>query len=443
MNHQKVWTWLLWTIIVVILASPLIYWSTGIGQLAADLSAEIGRQPDGTLVSSPKAEALHALRFPMRIERMVVYPLLLLAFQLSGGAVAVRHYLGTHVQPRLANRLPWLVRLSGRVGRRIPRVWQNRLPGRDLMVILLFIIAVNLGIFLLYLPFNFYRGFILAHQFGLSAQTAFSWLGDWGKSVLVNLIIEGALWAGFFALMRLMPRRWPVLGGAMLMVSSFVLVLLTPIFITPLFYSVQPLTDADMHARIMNLAERAGMPVDEVFVIDASAKTTQVNAYVTGFGRSQRIVLFDTLLAGYTPDQIEVVLAHELGHWYYRHVLLSLLVMGAIGWIGLFILRWILDRSWQWLRLSGPADVAGLPYIMAIIAVATMLSLPIQNAFSRYGENQADGFALAVSQKPTAFVELFEQFAEQNLSVVNPPTWEKLIFYTHPPTAERIYRAHK
>ena len=431
----------LWLIIIVILISPLIYYFTGIGQAASNLPAEITRLPGGTLANSPKAEALHSLSLPIGLERMLIYPLLLLAFQLSGMGIALRNHLETQIHPRLSNRLPWLVQLTGRAGRWLPPSWRKRLPGRDLLVIALFILTFNLGIYLLYLPFNFYRGFVLMHQFGLSTQTVPGWFSDWGKNVLIGLVIEGSLWTGFFALMRLLPRRWPVLAGGLLVATSFVLVLLTPILITPLFYTVQPLEDANLRTRILNIAERAGMPVEEVYVIDASAKTTQVNAYVTGFGRAQRIVLFDTLLAGYTPDEVEVVLAHELGHWYYRHVLLGLLAMGAIGWLGLFALRWLLNRTWQGLGLRNPTDVAGLPFILATIAVVSMLSLPVQNAFSRYGENQADTFALTVSQKPAAFIQLFTHLAEQNLTIVNPPAWEKLVFYTHPPATERIRRA--
>lgn len=429
-------------VIIIILISPLIYTATGIGQAASGLSAEIGRQPDGALTNSPKSEALHSLSLPMRVQRMLIYPLLLMTFQLSGEAIKLRNRLNTRVQPRLAHRFPRPAHFMGYSGRWLPQTWRERLPGHELAVIVLFVLAFNLGIYLLYLPFNFYRGFILMHQFGLSTQTAAGWFGDWGKSVVVNLIIEGALWTGFFALMRLMPKRWPVPGGALLMAATFVLVRLTPIIITPLFYTVQPLEDADLRARILTIAQRAGMPVDEVYIIDASAKTTQVNAYVTGFGNARRIVLYDTLVAGFSPDEVEVVLAHELGHWYYRHVLLGLLAMGAIGWIGLFALRWILNHTWQWLGLNSPADVAGLPFILAIVAVVTILSLPVQNAVSRFGENQADAFALQISQKPTAFIQLFENLAQKNLSIVNPPTWEKVVFYTHPPVTERVQQAN-
>jgi STE24 endopeptidase len=379
----------------------------------------------------------------MRVERLLIYPLLLIAFQLSGGAIALRKRLETRTQPNLARRLQWMAPGFNFIRNYIPYDWRRRLSGRDLQIIMLYVVAFSLGIFLLYLPFNFYRGFVLAHQFGLSTQTALGWLSDWLKNVLINLVIDGLLWSGLYGLMRLLPRRWPLLGGALLVLAAFGLTLLNPIIITPLFYQVRQLDDPELEARILTLADRAGMPVDAVQVIDASSKTTQVNAYVTSFGETQRIVLFDTLLAGYTPDEVEVVLAHELGHWYYRHVLLGLMATGAVGWLGLFVLRWLLNRVWQPLGWRGPADVAGLPLVLAVIALATMLSLPVQNLLSRFGENQADEFALSVSRKPEAFMGLFEQLVEQNLTVVDPPAWEKFIFYSHPPVVERLQTAER
>jgi STE24 endopeptidase len=183
------------------------------------------------------------------------------------------------------------------------------------------------------------------------------------------------------------------------------------------------------------------MPVDNIYVIDASTKTTQVNAYVTSFGQAQRMVLYDTLLEGYPLDQVEVVVSHELGHWYYQHLLWGTIGASAAGWLGLFALRWLLDRSWQSLGWQSAADVAGLPYLLAILAIVTGLSLPLQNGISRYAEGQADAFALTTSQNPTAAVTFFEQLAEQNLSLVKPPAWEVFLFYTHPPIAARIQRA--
>jgi STE24 endopeptidase len=436
LKRQNAFCWLLILSLVVILLSPLVYWSTGVGQAAAGLSAQVGRSPEGTLVSSPKAEALHRLTLPMRIERLLVYPLLLIAFQLGGGSLALRCWLERRSKNQTAG-----LSLLGRLGRSVPRAWRDRVPGSDFLVIFLFVLIIEVALALLYVPFNFYSGFILARQFGLSVQTAPGWAGDWVKNLLLALAVNVPLWTGFFILMRLMPRRWPIPAGALMVALSAVLILITPVLITPLFYEVRPLDELGLRARVLALAERAGMHVDEVYVLYASAKTTEVNAYFTGFGGARRIVLYDTLLADYTPDQVEVVLAHEMGHWHYQHVLLGLLVTGAAGWIGLFGLRWLLNRTWRRLGLSGPADVAGLPYIIAVIAIVTTLALPIYNGFSRYAERQADYFSLVVSRKPEVFIELFQKFAVQNLSVVDVPVWEKLVFYTHPPIVERVHMA--
>jgi STE24 endopeptidase len=461
-------------VLVIILLSPVLYWLTGIDQSAPGLSAEVSHRPDGTLVSSPKAEALHRLTLPMRIERLLIYPLLLFCFQFSGGSLRLRRWLDQGMRPLFSGQARGLLlriaRGLGGMGRLIPYAWRQRVAGGDLLVIFLFVLILEVALFLLYLPFNFYSGFVLAHQFGLSTQAASGWATDQIKSLLIDLVMSGLGWTGFYGLMRLMPRRWPIPAGAIMICLSAILVLITPILITPLFYEVRALNDPALRARILALADRAGMHVNQVYVINASAKTTEVNAYFTGFGGAQRVVLYDTLLADYTPDQVEVVLAHEMGHWHYRHVLLGLLGGGAAGWIGLFALRWLLNHTWRRLGMSGPADVAGLPYVMAVIAVVMLLSLPVENGLSRYAERQADCFALTVSQPvlpapvgaapwpawrsqdgrvagtgatgaPQVFIGLFEKFAVQNLSMVDVPTWEKLIFYTHPPIAARIRMA--
>jgi STE24 endopeptidase len=428
-QFQQTQRWLLFSLIVIILISPLIYWYSGIGQAAAGLSAEITRLPDGILLSSPKAEALHSLSLPMRLQRMLIYPLLLLAFQFSGSAVALRRWL--------ERSIPGGQEDGGKISPLRSRSTAPLLLS-PLLLCLLFVLIFNLGLALLYLPFNFYRSFVVGHQFGLSTLTTSGWFGDWFKGLLINLLLDGLTWTGLYSLMRWLPRRWPIPAGALLVLFSLVLVLLTPLLITPLFYEVRPLDDPALRGRILALADKADMHIDSVEVIDASSKTTEVNAYVTGFGGAQRIVLYDTLLRDYTPDQIEVVLAHEMGHWYYHHVLLSVLGLGAAGWLGLFGLQWLLKRSWRWLGLNGPADIAGLPYVLAVLALVSYLALPFENGISRLAERQADHFALAASQNPPAMIELFEQFAVQNLSLVEPPAWEKFIFYSHPSLAERI-----
>lgn len=447
MKNLHVFRWLLLIVVAVILLSPLLYWSTGLGQNAAQLSVEITRQPDGTLVSSPKAGALHSLSLPMRIQRLLIYPLLLLAFYFSGGSLALRRWVEGRIAGGQESAGAGEIETAGahgHMGAWVKNLLRSSAPAKDAQSVFLcfsFVLIFNLGLSLLYLPFNFYRSFIVGHQFGLSTLTVSGWFSDWAKGLLLNLLLDGLTWTGLYALMRWLPRRWPLPAGVALVFFSVVLVLLEPILITPLFYEVRPLEDNNLRARILALADRAQMHVDAVEVIDASSKTTEVNAYFTGFGGAQRIVLYDTLLRDYTPDQIEVVLAHEMGHWYYQHVLLSILGLGAAGWLGLFGLQWLLNRTWRWLGLTSPADIAGLPFVLAVFALVSYLALPFENGISRLAERQADHFALTTSQKPQAMAELFEQFAVQNLSLVEPPAWEKVIFYTHPSLAERIRMA--
>lgn len=174
LTHHRIWRWLLLMLLVVILFSPLVYWFTGVGQTAPGLSAEIGRGPDGTLTSSPKAEALHSLALPKRVERLLIYPLLLICFQFGGGSLALRRWLDRITQGR---RQAHSVGLFGAVlvGRLVPRAWRERLPGRDLLVICLFVLIIEAVLTVLFLPFDYYGGFILARQFGLSVQTAPGW----------------------------------------------------------------------------------------------------------------------------------------------------------------------------------------------------------------------------------------------------------------------------
>ncbi len=407
MNHPRLYQRLLVALIVLVLLSPLPSWLTGIGQSAGGLSAAVTRLPGGALVSSPKAVALHTLVLPLRFERWLLYPLLLLAFQLSGGALALRRRLGEH----------------------------------RILTVSYFVVILDLLLAALYVPFDFYSGFVLVREFGLSTQTVLGWASDWALNLLLNVGTDVVLWTGFYALVRLLPRRWPIPAGAALVVLATAFTLLSPVLVTPLFYTVRPLDDPALRARIQILADRVGMHVESVDVIEASAKTTEANAYVTGLGNTQRIVLYDTLLSAHTPDEVEVTVAHEMGHWYYHHVLLGLLGVVAAGWVGLFLLRELLNRTWQPLGLSGPGDVAGLPFVLAVGAIVMLLSLPVQNGLSRYAEAEADRFSLDVSHKPEAYVTSFVKLAEENLSMVDAPGWEKLLFYDHPSIAERVRMA--
>ncbi len=409
---------LLWFTIFIIFFSPIVYFSTGIGQHAAELSAKPIVAADGSLENSPKSEALHDLTLPIRVEKLVVYPLLLLLFQFSGASLKLRQWLDEKTK-RVFGAGKWA----------------------SITTAILFIAIITTGITLIYTPFSIYGGFILRHQFGLSHQSFGAWLKDFGTGWGINLLTTIILYGGFYALMAISPRRWVIWAGFGFALFTFGYILLEPIVITPLFYKIEPLSDVDLHRRITTMADRAGVVIDDISIIDASAKTSTVNAYFTGFGKASKIVLWDTLLLQHTPDEVDVVIAHEMGHWVHKHLLLYAMGGSAGLWLGLFVLRWWLDKVWRKLGWRSPRDVAGYPYLLGIIALISALALPVENSISRIAENQADDFALAISQKPEAATALFERFAVENISRINVPTWEKIIFYTHPPLSERIAKS--
>ncbi|MFQ5576473.1 MAG: M48 family metalloprotease, partial [Anaerolineae bacterium] len=362
----------LYVTIALILLSPAAYFGSGVGQRAHTLSAEPVTLAGGSLESSPKAEARHSLSLPIRVEQLLLYPALMLLLHYSGAAAALRRRLAARWVPPLQN-----VSGVGPANRLLGRLSRNRLSLPEVWLIVLYLTLVSAGVTLLYFPFSVYTGFVLRHQFDLSTQTLEGWLRDfwlgWGVSLLTTLLLYG----GFYILLRLAPRRWPVWAGAGFTLFTFGYILLEPVAVTPLFYTVTPVTDAGLRQRINVMADRAGVAIDDISIIDASSKTTAINAYFTGFGGASKIVLWDTLLQKHPPGEVDVVIAHEMGHWVYRHTLIYALGGSAGVWLGLFALRWWLNRVWRGLGWNGPGDVAGYPYLLGVMALLAALSLPL------------------------------------------------------------------
>jgi STE24 endopeptidase len=291
---------------------------------------------------------------------------------------------------------------------------------------------------LVLLPMDLYRGYWREHAFGLSTQGVDAWFKDWGKGLLLEVVLLLPTVNLLYLFIRRDPLRWfvpatGVLGGLILLLTF-----LAPVVIDPLFHTFTPLTDADLKGRVLRLADRAGMPVEDVLEVDASRRTVKGNAYVTGFGRTKRIVLYDTLLKRSSPDEVEVVLAHEIGHRIHHHIWkgvgLSILALFlGLGMAGL-VLRWETARG----LLAHPADPAGLPVLVLTLLVLSLMTLPLRNVVSRHFERQADLAALQLSGNREAYIKVEVDLARSNLSDITPPRWAVLFLYTHPPVLERI-----
>jgi STE24 endopeptidase len=262
---------------------------------------------------------------------------------------------------------------------------------------------------------------------GFARQTPRTWAVDQLKSLGIGAVLLSLALVPLFLLVRAFPHGWPwpAAGGAALLV--FLLGFLAPLVLEPVFNRFEPLTDEALAARLHDVAERAGAPVREILVVDASRRTTKTNAYVSGIGRTRRVVLWDTLLA--TPaDQVAVVLAHELGHRVRRHVaLLTLLGMaGAAGFV--LVLRLLRPQP-------APRDTA---FILLLGLVLELVTLPLGSALARHFERVADRFSLTVTGDPSAYRALHYGLARANLSDLQPPKWLYYWMFTHPTPPERL-----
>jgi STE24 endopeptidase len=321
--------------------------------------------------------------------------------------------------------------------------WLRTFTSNDWLLVLLFAVIFGGIAALLELPLSYYSGFVLPHRFGQSTQDFKSWLAD----QLKNLLIAGPL--GLIVLelvylaLRLTGGWWWLWTGAGMLVFTVLLSNLAPILIMPLFNKFVPLGEehAELAERLMKLAERAHAKVRGVFKFDMSKRTKAANAALTGLGNTRRIVLGDTLINEFSTEEIETVLAHELGHHVHKDIPI-LIAFGTISTlVGLFLASLVLGWAARQFGFSGPADIAGLPALGLVLGAFGLLTQPLDNAVSRWRERLADEYALESTGNARAFASAFVRLANQNLGEVDPEKWVVFMFYDHPPLGERIKMA--
>jgi STE24 endopeptidase len=288
------------------------------------------------------------------------------------------------------------------------------------------------------------RSEVVLRRYGLSTHTWAGWLVDVVKNVAVSAALTGLALVALVALARCTRRwwAWGALATAGLVVAgSFAY----PLVVEPVFNRFTPLAAGELRDDLLALAERDGVAVDEVLVADASRRTTAVNAYVSGFGSSRRIVVYDTLLEQATPAEVELVVAHELGHAAEQDVLVGTL-LGALG-AAVAVCALAVVLSWTpLLRRSGAdgmADPRVVPLVLALIAVTTLLTAPASNLVSRRIEARADVHALDLTRDPSTFVATQKRLALSNLSDLDPHPLAYAFFATHPGVTERLSLARE
>ena len=263
------------------------------------------------------------------------------------------------------------------------------------------------------------------------------------KSFALSLLLGIPIAEVLYWLLRAYPTTWWIFGGMFLLFLTIILGQLAPVLIVPLFYTLTPLDDEELRRRIERLAQRVGVRIADVYTIDLSSRTRAANAMVMGLGRTKRIALGDTLYNEYDADEIETILAHELGHQVHHDLELGILVQSLLTFGGLYLAHRFLQWGVGVFGLKGVADIAGLPLFVLAMSLFALITMPLGNAYSRWRERLADAFALRTTGKPEAFARAMTRLANQNLAEADPPRWVVWLLYSHPPIRERIEAAHR
>ncbi len=305
-------------------------------------------------------------------------------------------------------------------------------------VVALMLAAVGGTSAVLTFPLDLVRGFLLPRRAGLLDQPLREWLADRAKALALGGLLTLAAFELFYFALARSPEWWWLWSAAALGAGSVLLTAVVPVWIVPLFYRLTPLDDPATRDRLLALARRVGVVAAEVAVADFSRKGRTANAGVVGLGRTRRILLSDTLLSGFPPDEVEVVLAHELAHHARGHLGQGLLVQGALLLAVFALAHQALWRAAGPLGLAGPADPAGLPLLALVLTGLGLLATPAAAAWSRRLEREADATALAVTGAPAAFVAAMERLGDLNLAERRPHPLKQLLFATHPSLEDRI-----
>src|SRR5215469_3073564 len=312
-----------------------------------------------------------------------------------------------------------------------------------LLALFLYILFLSILSKVISLGLDIY-GFRLEHQFHLSNQKVGSWIFDEIKGWLVGLVIGTILAEIVYGLMRTSPEHWWIFAWIIFIGLYVFFAQVAPIVLFPLFYKFAPLQDEELKSRLMRLGEKAGTRIRGVYEWKLSEKSKKANAALTGLGRTRRIILADTLLDQYSNDEIEAVLAHELGHHVHGHMRKIILVELAVAFLGFWsadqVLQYAIYERHMFQHLT---DFANLPLLVLVFSLLSMLLMPARNAYSRFTEWQADQYCWKSVPSVIPYVSAMKKLNSQNLSESHPSRVVEILFHSHPPVSKRIAAAEE
>ncbi|HCI86329.1 MAG TPA: hypothetical protein DHV68_05740 [Dehalococcoidia bacterium] len=310
------------------------------------------------------------------------------------------------------------------------------------LIVVFYMLVAGAGLQVIEFPLEIYSGFIVEKRFGLSKISIWTWLLDWLKGTAITSGLLLVIISGMYWLLRSQPDLWwlwSAIGASVLVV---ILMALVPVLLMPLFYKFEPIPEGELKNRLFALADKIGTHVQGVYVWHLGDKTSKANAAVTGWGRTRRIIISDTLIEANTPEEIEVVMAHELGHHVRWDIWKMLAVSIALIFISFFVIDLALVAWIDSLGLIGIDDIAGLPLVILVGAVVSLVALPISNWLSRKAETAADMYALNLTGLRDEFISAMNKLGDQNLSQKQPHPLVEFLFHSHPSIQHRIDNAN-
>jgi STE24 endopeptidase len=367
-------------------------------------------------VNEDKASRYHRLKRQAGVVSVVWTAVLLAGLLVTGWTGAFRD-----VAAAIASPLPSLLRPT--------------------LTVLLYVVLLSILNEIVSLPLGFYSGFMLERRYELSNETLKSWLGDQAKSFGVGILLGGGAAVVVYALIRWSPDWWWLTAGVVFTLLIVGLANLAPVLLLPLFYAIKPLEREALRERLLALAERANARVLGAYEWGLAEKTKKANAALTGLGSTRRILVSDTMLAEYSDEEIEVVLAHEIAHHVHGDIWKGVAFQSALTLAGFYLAAQLLARLAGPADLHGVEDVAGLPLLLLSAGAVSLVMMPVAHAMSRAFERSADDFALALTGNPAAFISAMRRLGAQNLAEDDPSPLVQALFYSHPPIRDRIAAA--
>ncbi len=330
------------------------------------------------------------------------------------------------------------LRWSARMRDRAEKITRFKLAQTFLYWAQYLVIATVIGF-----PLEFYENYVREHQYGMATQTFGPWMGDELKAFLVTLVLGSIAFVGLFSIVRRLQRSWWIWGAVAAIVFSGIAIAIAPVYITPIFNSVNKLNDPKVTTPILRLAHANGIPTNDVYEIDASRQTTRISANVSGFANTTRITLNDNLLKRGSPEEIQAVMGHEMGHYVMNHIPKAVFFLAVLIVLSFAYLRWSLGwalarwgERWQ---IRGISDPAIFPLVTLLFGILLFVLTPVLNTETRMHEKEADMFGLNASRQPDGFAQAAIHLGEYRK--MHPGPIEEFIFFDHPSGYNRIHSA--